>query len=280
MILAEHLVTLDANKTFRVYPIGDMHATLRTFDEARFRRYIKTIADDPAGVAIVMGDVSDARSRDHKFFAPGMVHPRFAIEDVDILEAKVAEYATELLAPLGDKLVGFLRGNHHQAAFTHTLKHLYYAATRHMPYDLGDRCMVRVKAYMPQRDDARFSYTVFAQHVTSGGRKPGAQVNQQIDNLASFDADLFLFAHSHKPIAHAHPRVELSRRGTLRLIRKTAVLITANAWVADVAEGHNSYADEMGLPTTADLVHYAEVRVERPGTLGNRHLTTKYVVWD
>lgn len=278
MILAEHLVTLDANKTFRVYPIGDMHATLRTFDEARFRRYVKTIADDPAGVAIVMGDVSDARSRDHKFFAPGMVHPRFAIEDIDILESRVAEYAAELLAPLGDKVVGFLRGNHHQAAFTHTLRHLYYTATGHKPADLGDRCMVRVRVYRGDESKSRFVYTIFAQHRTSGGRKPGSQVNQQIDNLASFDADLHLFAHSHKPIAHAHARVELPRTGALRLIRKNIVLITANAWVADVPEGANSYADEKGLPTTSDLCHYAEItfRHLRSGDT----VVTKYVVWD
>src|SRR5690606_38214367 len=111
---------------------------------------------------------------------------------------------------------------------------------------------------------------------TSGGRKPGSQVNQQIDNMSSFDADLYLFAHSHKPIAHSHPRISLNRRGALRLVRQRALLITANAWVSDVAEGVNSYADEMGLPTTSDLVHYVEVEEKRDSRV--RTLEAKYVV--
>jgi hypothetical protein len=278
MVLGEHLVQMDEQRQFRVYPIGDMHATLRTFDEARFQRYVKTIAEDPAGVAIVMGDVSDARSKDHKFFTPDMVNPRFQIEDLDVLEDKVAEYAVDLLKPLGDKLLGVLRGNHHQAGFTHTLRRMYRYATDHNPLDLGDRTMLRLRVQIPGEERPRFVYNVFAQHVTSGGRKPGSQVNQQIDNIASFDADLYLFAHSHKPIAHAHRRVGLPRSGALRLVRKNVVLITANAWVADVAEGANSYADEKGLPTTADLVHYAEVAYRRSHT--EHDLAAKYVVWD
>lgn len=269
---------MDENRGFRIYPLGDMHLTLRTFDEARFKRYVQTIADDPAGVAIVMGDVSDARSKDHKFFAAGMIHPRFQMDDLDILENRVAEYAAELLAPLGDKLVGLLRGNHHQAAFTHTLQYLYHSATGHKPDDLGDRALVRVRARVGGESSHRYTYTMFAQHRTSGGRKPGAQVNQQIDNMSSFDADLYLFAHSHKPIAHSHPRVGINPRGALRLVRNRALLITANAWVADVAEGSNSYADELGLPTTSDLVHYVEITEKYEGKI--RTIDAKYVVWD
>lgn len=278
MKLAERLVDMDQEKSFRIYSVGDLHLTLRTFDEGRFKRFVRTIADDPAGVAIVMGDVSDARAKDHKFFAANMVHPRFQIDDLDILESRVAEYAAELLAPIGDKLIGFLRGNHHQAAFTHTLQYLYHSATKHKPEDLGDRAMIRLRARTQGESSYRHTYIVFAQHRTSGGRKPGSQVNQQIDNMSSFDADLYLFAHSHKPIAHSHPRIGLNRRGALRLVRQRALLITANAWVSDVAEGVNSYADEMGLPTTSDLVHYVEVEEKRDSRV--RTLDAKYIVWD
>ena len=277
MIPAEHSVVMQDNK-FRVYSVGDMHCSLRSFDERRFKRFIQHIVDDPAGVAVVMGDVSDARSREHKFFAPQMIHPRFHIEDIDILEDKVAEYAADLLAPLGDKLIGFLRGNHHQAGFTHTLRREYRARTNGVnPVDLGDRCMVRLRLYNG-RDKAEGSYIIFAQHRTSGGRKPGAQLNQQIDNMSSFDADLYLYAHSHKPLPYRPNRYKLQRRGKLQAIQERPLIITSNAWIADATFGSNSYADEMGLPTTSDLVYYADVRWVR--TTDGMRAIAKPVAWD
>ena len=111
MILADAGVDLTDWK-FRVYPIGDMHVTLRTFNEKRFKKYIQTIRDDPSAVCVVMGDVSDARSRDHKYFAPQMVNPRFQIEDVDILEDKAAEYAADDVLTGGIRCGGFEQFTH------------------------------------------------------------------------------------------------------------------------------------------------------------------------
>lgn len=263
----------------RIYPIGDLHISLRTFDERRFKKYIQHIADDPAGIAILMGDVSDARSRDHKFFAPEMIHPRFQIDDLDILEDRAAEYATDLLAPLGDKLAGILRGNHHAKGFTHTLRRLYRMQTEHNPPDLGDRAMIRVNLQVrPGKADA--SYVVFAQHRTSGGRKPGSQINQQLDNMSSFIADLYLFAHSHKSTNYAPNTYQLSRKGAVKLLKKRRTLITANAWVADVADGSNSYSDEKGLPSTSDIVYYADLRLVHASRKTGEQVMTLPVTWD
>lgn len=261
---------------FRIYPIGDMHVTLRTFDENRFKKYIRHIADDPAGIAIVMGDVSDARTPDHKFFNASMIHPRFQIEDLDILEDKAAEYASELLAPLGDKLVGVLTGNHHQVGFTHRLRFLYRSLTSHNPVDLGNRAMIRVRM-IANRTQSEGVYVIFAQHRTSGGRKPGSQVNQQLDNLSSFIADLYLYGHSHRA-SDFNPNVyQMRARGALKLQKTRRVILTSNAWVSDVSEGVDSYPDEKGLPASSDVVYYASVR--RLNENGGTSVTTPQV-WE
>lgn len=267
MKLADHTVDLH-DWRFRVYPIGDMHLTLRTFDEARFRKYIKTIQDDPAAVAVVMGDISDARSRDHRFFAPEMVHPRFHIEDLDILEDKAAEYAAGLLAPIAGKIAGVIRGNHHQAAFTHSLRRILRYEADANPPDLGDRGMIRVRAHSGSgRKGAAATYVVFAQHHTSGSRLPGAQINQQLQTSPSFDADLYLFAHSHRATEYTQPRYVMRRSGKLELVRRDMHFLTANAWLRPMALNANSYADEKALPLQSDRVYFADVKVASNGGL-------------
>lgn len=252
------MVTLDEHNKFRIYPIGDMHLTLRTFQQREFRRYIKTIEEDPAGIAIIMGDVTDARSRDHKFFAPEMVASRYHIEDIDILEDKAAEEAAELLAPIADKLAGIITGNHHKKGFTHSLRREIRHLTGQNPPDLGNRAMIRLKCYT-NRSTPEFSLSIFATHRDSGGKKPGSQLNNEVDNLISWDADVFLFAHSHRSSYYRQPRAELATRGSLKLKRRDALFINAGAWLEVVSEGTDSYPDEKNLPLQNDDKYYAEV---------------------
>jgi hypothetical protein len=258
VILAEHSLTLDENNTARIYPIGDMHMTLRTFREKDFRRYIQTIADDPAGMAVIMGDISDARSRDHKFFAPEMIASRYQIEDIDILEDKAAEEAADLLTPIAGKIAGILRGNHHLAGFTHTLRReLRHRAEVNVP-DLGDRALIRVPVDAG-RGRSEFTLTIFATHRDSGGKKPGAQLNQQVDVTNWCHADLYLFAHSHRSSFYRQPRIGLQGRGLLKVKRSDALLINAGAWLEPLVEGSNSYADSFNLPLQNDDKYFAEV---------------------
>lgn len=275
MILADADVDMQAWR-FRVYPVGDMHLTLRTFDEPKFRKYIKTIMDDPAGVAVVMGDISDARSIDHKFFASEMIHPKFRVEDLDILEDKAAEAAAELLSPIAGKIAGIVRGNHHQAGFTHTLRRILRCETGENPPDLGDRGMIRLKAWSDRsRKGAAATYVVFAQHRTSVGSLPGAQINAQIKIIPSFDADLYLYGHSHRATQYAQPHFQMRRNGKLELTRRDRVMITANAWLDPFAAGSNSYADSKGLVLQDDTVYFADVKVGR-----RSDVVTNRVIWD
>jgi len=258
MKLSEYVVRSD-DYSMRIYPIGDMHLTLRSFDDARFRKYVKTIQDDPSGVAIIMGDVSDARSRDHKFFAPEMVHPRYRVEDIDIIEDLAAGEAADLLAPIADKLAGIIRGNHHQAGFTHSLRReLRHKTDVNVP-DLGDRAMIRVKLHPTDRQYAALSYVVFATHKASAGQMKGAQINRQHRRAATWVADLYLDAHSHDSSQDQMPRYTLATRGSLRPVRRDMTFVNAGSWLKPVLFDANSYVDAQDLRPGSDVKYYVEV---------------------
>lgn len=275
MKVTEHSVTPDGG-AIRIYPIGDMHMTLRTFQEQSFRKYIRHIADDPAGVAILMGDVSDARSKEHRFFSGTMVNPRYQIEDIDILEDKAAEESADLLAPIASKLAGILRGNHHQAGFTHTLRReLRHGTGVNIP-DLGNRAMLRIVADAG-RGSSEFAVKVFATHRDSGGNMPGSQLNNQVKNIISWEADLYLFAHSHRSSFYRQPRMTLKGRGDLALQRCDAMMMNAGSWLEAVAEGVDAYPDEFNLPLQNDDKYYCEAkRLQRNRV---KHTKLEHKLW-
>jgi hypothetical protein len=265
MILGEHIVTATDRK-FRIYPIGDLHINLRTHQDTRLRNYISMVKDDPAGVVFLMGDVSDSRAKNHKFFDPEMIHSRYRVEDVDIMEDLILEELEDTLAPIANKIAGVLRGNHHLAGFTRRLCRYLQKHHGSEAVDYGNRGMVRVKLYNPDRmGHAELSYVVFLTHVDSGSSLPGAQFNRQIRRSMSWDADLYLSAHSHRSSAFKNPRFGLPSRGALALERRESVHINAGAFLEPYASGYDSYADAKDLPVTSDTLYYAEVRRLRLG---------------
>lgn len=282
MILAEHVLTPSKGR-FRVYPIGDLHVTLRTHQRARLQRYLRTILDDPAAVAFVMGDVTDARSREHRFFAPEMIHPRYNLDSVDRIEQVAAEEVAELLEPLvrAGKLGGVLRGNHHANYFTHALRSLLALRSSADPSgfpDLGDRALVRIKALRPD-GKTWYSVIVFLTHVDSGSRKPGAQFNRQLDTQTAFGADLYLYAHSHRGSEMMPRRVTVARGGALRAVEQVPVHINAGAFLEPFVVGATSYADSKNLPPQDNTIRYCEFRLVN-GERKIKELRGTPIVWD
>jgi hypothetical protein len=282
VILAEHVIVPDAGRV-RVYPIGDLHVTLRTHQRNRLTRYLRTIMDDPAGVAFIMGDVTDARSREHRFFAPEMIHPRYNLDSIDRIEQVAAEEVAELLEPLvsAGKLGGLLQGNHHAAYFTHALRSLLALRSGADPSgfpNLGDRAMVRLKVLRPDNTQL-YSVIVFLTHVDSGSRKPGAQLNRQLDTQTAFGADLYLYAHSHRGSVQVPQRWSLSRTGRLRAVQQTPVHVNAGAFLEPMVIGATSYADSKNLPPQDDTIRFVEFRLVK-GERGVKELRGKPVVWD
>lgn len=245
------------NHAFRIYPIGDTHITLRGFNESRAKAYIQQIANDPAGIAIIMGDVSDARDRKHKFFDPASINPKYNVDDLDILEDLIAEDAAALFAPIKDRLFAVLLGNHHSPGFTRRM--LRNLGLQKPELDVGDRCMVRLNVTDPDEvSTGRRSFIVFAQHVDSVGRKPGSQLNGELDNLISFDADAYLFAHSHRVTDYLQPQWSIPSRGKLKPVIRNKLLLNAGSFV-DAPQGVNAYPDAKGLPLQNDRLKYIEV---------------------
>ena len=281
MILADHSAPIGPDWRSRIYPIGDLHITLKSFDYQGFKEYVQLIKSDPYGVAIVMGDISDARDRRHRYYDPEAISNRYRIDEVDILEDRVLEDALELLSPIAGQLLGMLRGNHHMAGFTRRLtRQLSAAAGREVP-DLGDRAMIRIKwgVGRPGRPQGEFTTVIFAAHRDSGSRKPGAQLNNQLDVLVSYEADVYLFAHSHRVTSYVQPRAYLAPRGSLTPIVRQRLMLNAGAWQRPLWD-RNSYVDEKNLPMQAARKLVVEMRREhqatRPGA--KRYVYTPYAV--
>jgi hypothetical protein len=258
--VAEHYIyNVKKDTPFRVYPIGDLHWELKTAQRKKAKEYIKHIQNDPMGVAIFMGDMTDAREKTHKFFKSSMIDSKYAIEDLDSMQTILADELADVVAPIADKTLGFITGNHHQSEFTDTLRRFVKQRSNVDIPNLGNRAMIRMKGVREDTNNAGWTYVIFAVHRDSTGKKPGAQYNNQADVQGWVEADLYLYAHSHRPSQQALPLVYMPTKGALKYITRRLQHINAGCFV-DSLSTNDSYADDKNLPPQLNIHFYAQAK--------------------
>jgi hypothetical protein len=272
---AEHIIDVDKKDTFRIYPVGDLHKNLKTFKEKDFKKYIKHIKDDPNGVAIFMGDMSDARDKMHKFFAANMIDSRFHIEDIDNMEFILAKELAEDIAPIAHKTLGLITGNHHAGYFTQYLLERIETLSKIAVPNLGNRGMIRLKGKRKDNQANAWTYIVFATHRDSTGKKPGSQYNNQMDVQGSFQADLYLYSHSHRPSQQALPIAYMPVRGKLGVLTRRVQHINAGSFVESISQ-YDNYADDKNLPPQLNIHYYAEAKYD----MNTGEMNTKAIEWE
>lgn len=258
MKVAEHLLFPESKSdTFRIYPIGDLHWELKTSQRKKAKEYIKHIQQDPMGVAIFMGDMTDAREKTHKFFKSSMIDSSYKVEDLDVMQTMLADELADVVKPIADKTLGFITGNHHQNEFTDTLRRFVKQRSNVDIPNLGNRAMIRLKGIRPDTNNAGWTYVIFAVHRDSAGRKSGAQYNNQEDVQGWAVANLYLYAHSHRPSHQSLAVLNMPSRGALKIVKQRVEHINAGSFVESLST-HEGYADDKNLRPQLNIHYYAE----------------------
>ena len=88
----------------RLYPIGDVHIGSKDCDMESFEDYIKQIAKDPYGYAVIVGDLMNM----------GLKNSKSNVYEEVYNPREQKEICYELLLPIKDKIIGACSGNHEQ----------------------------------------------------------------------------------------------------------------------------------------------------------------------
>lgn len=190
-------VNLKRNKKYRLYAMGDWHTGVDQFREDLFMPAWKEFLDDPNGLFLGMGDYSEFRAPDHKFY-----DPRSATQT---LQEQVA-FVTDRFKEAKGRTIGILSGNHEDGLCRRLGYDPYYAWCKENGTQyLG--LMAKLSLTFPCGE----SFTIIATHGHGGGRKDGSSYNRIDDFLADHDVDAAVQGHNHR--IGTFVRTELKHEG-------------------------------------------------------------------
>lgn len=212
--------------------IGDDQANIEVIKER-----ISTIEDTPNAYCVMLGDsINNALANSKSDVYSAHLHPSEQIR-----------YVAELYAPIRDKILAILPGNHE----TRSWRAAGIDPTRMIALELGlvnkytDEPLLmflRFGADSRRSSEGRpVSYMIYLNHGSGGGRRVGAKANRVEDLAGIVDADLYCVGHTHMPITFKKDYFRTTpSTSSVQQVTKTFVNTAA-------ALNYGSYGSQMGF---------------------------------
>lgn len=274
-------VVVDTDKRdvgeFRIYAIGDLHLDAVATDRQRIKRYIKHIANDKSAFWVLVGDLLDGSTPDHRWFEVGAVAPDI-LANMDEYLARSMFELEKYLAPLAARPGVIIQGNHDLRPGGTLWSGLCWEMARRLrdkggdcQYG-GDECIIRLRAKeqrankKSKRPQGHYIYTVHVHHGSGGGIYPGGKINRFENTISKLtDADIMIRGHVHDSDIRILPTYSITRKGKPRLKTKYRVYYTAPAFWPARTEGVNNYASRKGYPPSDGGLQYLNVQLPSAG---------------
>lgn len=215
-----------------IVPFGDIHLGNRNCRKDKFKRLIDWVLSKPNVYVIGMGDLLDCIIPKDKRFQADDIEPYEVIDDLrDEME--------EILDPIKDRIICLLQGNHEyhmqQDGYGCPIKKI--CKSMEVPYG-GFSSYIRL---LPDSKIHVKSLVLWIHHGWFAGRKRGAKVNCLEDNMAYYDADVYLAGHSHDLWSTRKSRIYWSGSRDV-IFGNTGSFLETATW------GTNSYSERANYP--------------------------------
>jgi hypothetical protein len=214
MRVARITETLNANDTYRIWPISDTHLGAADVDEDLLREHVEMIRQDKNARVIFLGDVGDLIDWRDKRFQAGMWPERYAeaMHAEGGIPSETVAHALEIFKPISKQIWCWLSGNHE-----FTIRNRF---DREIGSEIAGALGVEYLGYggfLRVQWKNKTSKAVGGEHVTvfdlhhgwQGGRTSGAKINQLEKHLGESDADMVLRGHSHDRVAQVFPSLRI-----------------------------------------------------------------------
>lgn len=244
MFLAEQRIETNADGTFHLYCIGDMHADRKAFQAERFKRWRRAIIKDPFAVALFLGDAFEGRTPGQKYFNTGTLRKPFLLNMDNYVDFCISA-GTSLLKPITEagRPLFTIRGNHDSyqqwSGFSGALARACGATY------LDGAGMIRLSTGTPGR---YYTTTIYATHGWGGGRTPGPKLNNLMALRGVCDADIYCAAHVHDQMARVVKLTTVPSKGTLRLEQRSVGFLRAGAFLEQAVANEGGYDQDHAYP--------------------------------
>jgi len=249
IIIKNIKISNSRNLWIKLIPLGDIHLGNTGCDLKKLKEQINYIKEKKDCYWVGMGDYVDSINYSDKRFDPTTVAEPFISHLSNCIPLQI-ETLAKLLAPIKDKCLGLLRGNHEEKI---RLQHHYdiiYEMRKVLGLDIPD---LKDAAIMRLRFNAlrggSYIFDIFVTHGNVGGRKGGAKVNRLEDMIGYMDADIYLMGHSHIKVTES--RSVLYVDNNLNLKYRKRVLACTGCFLNGYTKGIPSYVEKWNYPPTS-----------------------------
>lgn len=197
------------NSLIRLYYLTDLHIGARGCDETLLRAHVAAIASDPDAYWIGGGDYIDGITHTgDKRYDPEVL-AEWCLGEKDVLGCQAA-YAVDLLKPIAARCLGMGSGNHED--MTDSQGRVVYReivagvaraggqSASDLAYGIGGFVILNTRRGNPDSHGNVWSMRIYCHHGTGGGALAGGHALRIERMLGSYDCDLSLSGHVHRPV--------------------------------------------------------------------------------
>ncbi len=174
-----------------LYPFGDLHYGSNDCDEALLKRDLEQVERDPDARAIFNGDLLQ---NDLKSSKGDIYHQRYPPREQK-------RRLRELLAPIADKILVILGGNHDEGRTDEDATPILdIAEWLDVPYAEGE-ALLKIPVGEKRHNKKPAVYSLYATHGWAGGRVIGSKATnlQRLREIVL--ADVYVISHTHQQMA-------------------------------------------------------------------------------
>lgn len=214
VILKQFPNTQEWNR-LRLYAIGDVHVGTENFDEKAIKKKIEIIKNDDYGVLALCGDLGDF----------GLKNSKTNVYKATMQPKEQIDYLYELFAPIADKIVSAVPGNHEERITREVgLCPLYDLCVRWGIEDVYRENVAILKLLFGsvKGDKQQNSFIIVTSH--------GSTRNKHKKHMGGYDnADAFISGHIHEPSYSPSGRIRIDPiNGTAKLVPCKSIVVDAH----------------------------------------------------
>lgn len=250
MVYTKRIIQYDPqNPKIRIGVFGDLHDGDKGFSRAHFRRWRDKHAKQPHTYFIGLGDHIEAINARDKRFTLGHIDPKYRMADnLDaLINLQMASLMGEL-EPIKGQLLGIGRGNHEQKLLENTGIDIHDIVCQQMGIpDIGYSFLMLLVLRGEGTGRTR-SIRLFGHHGWGGGsRTLGGDKTKVGGKLGEYEADIYLFGHSHQAWDEPKPRIAINNSG--RPISKPMIIANCGTFKRSLSDGPvPTWAETRGFP--------------------------------
>lgn len=220
-------------KPIEILPIADIHVGDKQSDPSIVNALIQSVKDIENRYCILDGDLMNT----------AIIGGKSDVYSEILTPSEELKRCKEIFEPIREKILCAVPGNHEERV----TKTTGVCMTEILCRELGlqdiyspTSAVLFLKMGWYRKKCRPFVYTIYVNHGSGGGRRPGSKISRLADYASIVDADIFVVGHTHFPSSFKQQTYRVNTSNSTVTLREQLFVNTASAL------SYGGYGDRQG----------------------------------